>query len=430
MTILPEKRQSYFLLTLFVVIIIGGWFISHNQLATDQSFLYLSMALLLGALYVYRDQRSLSDSNESFSTEDSENIRLGLNYQGRKNLDAAFAVYKKCTPSPKCISLLSNLAEDFEIMNLQDKACEIYQYILSCEPDHTLAVRKLEQLKSDKHIIPENSSFLLNSRYEIMERLGKGTDSSVFHARDHACNGRAVAVKILEINYNNKDQLANELLARFQREAETAASLQHKNIIQVLDSGYADNVAFMTMEYIDGKSLRENSHVTSLLPLPLIVELIAQCADALHYAHGLGIIHRDVKPANILYDQTSGTAKLGDFGIARIANSTQTLAGSFLGTPFYMSPEQLESKPLDERSDIFSLGATLFRLVSGSTPFAGHSIADLMIKIVNQPHRDLKKLNPEIPHKLQEIIDMALAKNPDDRFATAKDFSEKLRECI
>ena len=95
-----------------------------------------------------------------------------------------------------------------------------------------------------------------------------------------------------------------------------------------------------------------------------------------------------------------------------------------------MSPEQLESKSLDERSDIFSLGATLFRLVSGSTPFAGHSIADLMIKIVNQPHRDLKKLNPEIPHKLQEIIDMALAKNPDDRFATAKDFSEKLRECI
>ena len=430
MTILPERRQSYLLLSFFIVLVTGGWFISHNQLATDQSFLYLAIALLLAALFVYKDQKTVSTASETVCAEDNKNIRSGLNYQGLGNLDMAFAAFKKCSPNSKCITLLNNLGEDFEIINLQDKACEVYRYILSCESDNVHAKNKIEQLNSENHVISENSSPLLNGRYEIQERLGKGTDSSVFYAKDHARDGESVAVKILEINYNNKDQLANELLARFQREAETAASLQHENIIRVLDSGYADNVAFMTMEYIDGVSLKDHSHKNSLLPLPLVVDLIAQCADALHYAHGLGIIHRDVKPANILYDHTSGTAKLGDFGIARIANSTQTLAGSFLGTPFYMSPEQLESKSLDERSDIFSLGATLFRLLSGSPPFAGHSIADLMIKIVNQPHRDLREVNPDIPDSLQDIIDKALAKHPDDRFDTAKEFSEKLRDCI
>ena len=431
MIILPEKRQLYLLLTFFVLIAVCGWFISHNQLRADQSFLYLVIALSLSVLlFIYKKQKTVSENMGSTSIDDSKNIRLGLNYQGLGNLDVAFAIYKKCSPSPKCIALLSNLAGDYEIINLQNKAYEVYQYILSCEPDHTLAKSKIKHLNSDKYIISKESSQLLNGRYEIMERLGKGTGNSVFFAIDHICNGQAVAVKILEINYNNRDQLENELLVRFQREAETAASLQHENIIRVLDSGYADNLAFMTMEYIDGKSLREHSHKNTLLPVSLVVELIAQCADALHYAHGLGIIHRDVKPANIIYDDKSGTAKLGDFGIARIANSTQTLAGSFLGTPYYMSPEQLESKSVNEKSDIFSLGATLYRLLSGSPPFAGHSIADLMIKIVNQPHKDLRKLNMEIPDKLQEIIDIALAKNPDDRFANARDLSIRLRECI
>ena len=430
MTLLPEKRPQLLLLTFYVMIVIAGWFISHNQLGNDQSLLYLAIALLLGSLVVYKEQKSVKKTNDLSNNEDNKNIRLGLNFQGMGNLDVAFALYKKCTPSTKCISLLSNLAQDFEILNMQEKAHEVYQHILSFDPDHTLAKSKLEQKDTEKPIISENSSSLLDGRYEIRQRLGKGTDSSVFYAIDHARDEQPVAVKILEINYSNKDELAKELLKRFQREATTAASLQHKNIIRVLDSGYADHVAYMTMEYINGKSLREHSHKNTLLPIPLVVELIAQCADGMHYAHSHGIIHRDVKPANILYDHTSGTAKLGDFGIARIANSTQTLAGSFLGTPFYMSPEQLESQSLDERSDIFSLGATLFRLLCGSPPFSGHSIADLMIKIVNQPHKDLGSLNPDVPDRLQEIINIALAKEPDDRFDSAKDFSQQLRDCL
>ncbi|MEM7304100.1 MAG: serine/threonine-protein kinase [Pseudomonadota bacterium] len=386
--------------------------------------------LLVGMLFIYRQHEIRKKCNSSPSAEDNKNIRLGLNYQGLGNLDVAFAIFKKCGPTPKIISLLRNLAEDFEILNKQDKSCEIYQYILSIDPDHLQAKEKLSNRDSTSQAKPDNAPILLDGRYEIKERLGKGTDSSVFYALDHVNNGQELAVKILEINYKNKDHLEKELLARFQREAATAVSLQHKNIIQVYDSGYADDVAYMTMEFINGKSLREHSQKNTLLPIPLVTELIAQCADGLHFAHGMGIIHRDVKPANILYDHSSETAKLGDFGIARIANSTQTLAGSFLGTPFYMSPEQLESLTLDERSDIFSLGATLFRLLCGSPPFAGHSIADLMIKIVNQPHKNLNSLNPDIPDNLIHIIDKALCKDPDKRFASAQEFSQQLRNCL
>ena len=164
--------------------------------------------------------------------------------------------------------------------------------------------------------------------------------------------------------------------------------------------------------------------------LPIVLDLIMQCADALHYAHNQGIIHRDVKPANILFDRNANVAKLGDFGIAHIANSTQTLTGSFLGTPFYMSPEQLAGLELDARSDIFSLGATLFRLLCGVPAFSGESMAELMRAIVDQPHRDLREILPEIPLPVVDAVDMALAKDPKQRQASAAVFSSQLKECL
>ena len=212
------------------------------------------------------------------------------------------------------------------------------------------------------------------------------------------------------------------------REAETAASLKHKNIVSVIDSGHANNVAYIAMEYIRGKSLKEYSQPKALLPQALIVDLIAQCAEGLHYAHEKGIIHRDVKPANILYDHAAACAKLGDFGIAHIANSTQTLAGSFLGTPFYMSPEQLSGLEVDARSDIFSLGATLYRLLTGVPPFSGNSMARLMHTIVNESHQNILEIRPNLPKNLVDVVEIALAKDPNQRFANAAEFSKQLRQ--
>ena len=363
-----------------------------------------------------------------------KNVRLALNFQGQGKLDAAYALFKQCKYSEKIVYLLTNLAQDYEIINQHGKAKKVYTHILTLQPDNSLAQSKVPD-KVKKPVAkpvkkaPITESSLFNERYEIIKNIGKGTGSTIFLAKDYHNDKQYVALKILEINYDEKNALETELLARFMREADTAASLHHKNIISIIDSGHANNVAYIVMEYIRGKSLNEYSQPKALLPRELIIDLIAQCADGLHYAHEKGVIHRDVKPANILYDHAAACAKLGDFGIAHIANSTQTLAGSFLGTPFYMSPEQFSSVDVDARSDIFSLGATLYRLLTGVPPFSGRSMARLMHKIVNEPHQNILEIRPDLPKNLVNVVEIALAKNPNDRFANAAEFSMQLRQC-
>ena len=384
--------------------------------------------------------QSFSTSSRNPITEDIDdldlkNIRLALNFQGQGKLDAAYALFKQCKSSDKVVRLLTNLAQDYEIINQHDNAKKVYAHILILDSNNALAASKVpEKIKKaapktvKKTEITESSLF--NERYEIVKNIGKGTGSTIFLAKDHHDEEQFVALKILEINYDEKNALETELLARFMREAETAASLKHKNIVRIIDSGHANNVAYIAMEFIRGKSLKEYSQPKALLPRALIVDLIAQCADGLHYAHEKGIIHRDVKPANILYDHSAACAKLGDFGIAHIANSTQTLAGSFLGTLFYMSPEQLSSLDVDARTDIFSLGATLYRLLTGVPPFSGDSMARLMHKIVNEPHQNILEIRPNLPKNLVDVVEIALAKDPKQRFANAAAFSQHLRQCL
>jgi len=381
----------------------------------------------------FPDSYSSPDSSK-VDDVDQKNMRLALNFQGQGKLDAAYALFKQCKPSSKIIHLLTNLAQDYEIINQHSEAKKVYSHILILDPDNAFAQSKApEKVKKPKAEVikktPVTESSLFNERYEIIKNIGKGTGSTIFLAKDYHNNKQPIALKILEINYDEKNALETELLARFMREAETAASLKHKNIVSVIDSGHANNVAYIAMEYIRGKSLKEYSQPKALLPRALIIDLIAQCADGLHYAHEKGIIHRDVKPANILYDHAAACAKLGDFGIAHIANSTQTLAGSFLGTPFYMSPEQLSGLDVDARCDIFSLGATLYRLLTGVPPFAGDSMARLMHTIVNEPHQNILEIRPNLPKNLVDVVEIALAKDPSQRFATAAEFSQQLRQC-
>lgn len=409
-----------------------------NSVISSTQVIFLTVASLLSAILLYRliesDQRPMP-GDQSSKDLDQKNIRLALNFQGQGKLDAAYALYRQCKPSDRIVSLLINLAKDYEIINQQDLAEKVYSHILILQPDNRLAQSKIphktsqSKTSSEKIDKSDKNLSLFNDRYEIRKNIGKGTGSNIFLARDHHNHQQYVALKILEINYDQKNALEAELLARFMREAETAASLKHKNIIKIIDSGHANNVAFIVMEYVRGKSLKEYSRPDTLLPRNLIIELIAQCADGLQYAHDRGIIHRDVKPANIVYDHANSCAKLGDFGIAHIANSTQTLAGSLLGTPFYMSPEQLNSQEVDARSDIFSLGATLYRLLTGEPPFSGNSMAGLMYTIVNEPHQKITEIKPNLPKNLVDVVEIALAKDPAQRFASAAEFSQQLRQC-
>ena len=436
MTIASQKTRPLIYAFAGIMIAAVGVLAKYNASVNDAGAAFLVIAVILSAVLFYRLLPSGFSSgishqhlNSKIKDLDHKNIRLALNFQGQGKLDAAYALFKQCKSSEKIITLLTNLAQDYEIIKQSDKANSVYSYVLRLQPDNFLAQSKVAMVKKNTAIekITDTSTALFSDRYEIVSNIGKGTGSTIFLAKDHINNKQSIALKILEINYDEKNALETELLARFMREAETAASLQHKNIISISDSGHANNVAYIAMEYIHGKSLQEYSSPKALLPHALIIELIAQCADALHYAHERGIIHRDVKPANILYDHSASLAKLGDFGIAHIANSTQTLAGSFLGTPFYMSPEQLGSLELDARSDIFSLGATLYRLLTGIPPFQGNSMAKLMHTIVNEPHQNILEIRPNLPKNLINVVEIALAKDPEQRFSSALEFSTQLR---
>lgn len=375
MTITTLKPRLLFYAITALIITVAALIFKFETTLSSSNLIFLVVAVILSAIMLYKLSFSADVYTRNNKTDDIDlkNMRLALNFQGQGKLDAAYALLKQCKASKKIIHLLTNLAQDYKIINQFENAKDVYSHILVLEPDNEFAKGKApEKTKISKPITSNKSDnedcSLFNSRYEIVRNIGKGTGSTIFLAKDHLNDKQSIALKILEINYDEKNALETELLARFMREAETAASLKHKNIISIVDSGHADKIAYIAMEYIRGKSLKEYSQPKALLPRALIIELIAQCADALDYAHQKGIIHRDVKPANIIYNHADGCAKLGDFGIAHIANSTQTLAGSFLGTPFYMSPEQLSSQDVDARSDIFSLGATLYRLLTGVPP--------------------------------------------------------------
>jgi serine/threonine-protein kinase len=184
------------------------------------------------------------------------------------------------------------------------------------------------------------------------------------------------------------------------------------------------------MEFLKGKDLVPYSKAGSLMPLPRVMSIVARVADALSYAHENHVVHRDIKPANIMYEPESDQVKVTDFGIARITDSSKTKTGMVLGTPSYMSPEQLAGKKIDGRSDLFSLGVMLYQMSSGKLPFEGDSMAQLMFRIANEPHPDVRGVNPALPDCVVAIIDRALTKDPDTRYQTGAEFAKDVRTCM
>ena len=239
-----------------------------------------------------------------------------------------------------------------------------------------------------------------------------------------------VAIKVLNLTSKLEPKLLDEYKFRFHREIVTAENLNHPNIVKIYQNGEIDGFPYIVMEYIDGVSLRSYVQADKLLSPKNILKLIAQCADALTYAHKQNIIHRDIKPANILYNQSDDYVKLTDFGTAKIPDSTRTIAGSLLGTPLYMSPEQLAGEPLDARSDLFSLGVTLYHLLTGSPPFQSSTMTGLMRTITDDQHKDLAVIDPGTPSPIIKAVNKALEKNPKKRFQSAASMAKKLRECL
>ena len=262
-------------------------------------------------------------------------------------------------------------------------------------------------------------------RYEILAELGQGAMGTVYQARDPLLD-RIVAIKTVNLNLP-KDEVA-EYEARFYQEAKAAGQLSHRNIVTIYDVGKSDRLAYMAMELLQGQELRTMLGSRTPIPVEQALEITAQVADGLQYAHDRQVIHRDIKPANIMVCD-DGLVKITDFGIARMRNNAvKTQTGMILGSPKYMSPEQVAGRRADTRSDLFSLGVVLYEMLTGTSPFVADNIHGVMYQTINFNPPAPKTLNPELPDVLNFIVAKALAKNLDDRYATAKDFSNDLRE--
>ena len=261
-------------------------------------------------------------------------------------------------------------------------------------------------------------------RFEILSELGKGAMGVVYLAKDPSI-GRLVAIKTIRASGGDEDDSeSREFRERFMREAQTAGILSHPNIVTIYDVGEDKDsgVSFIAMEYIEGKTIKALLVEQTQFAHDQISDIIGQVAEALDYAHRKGIIHRDIKPANIMIT-TDGKVKITDFGIAKVASSNLTTTGQFLGTPNYMSPEQVTGASVDGRSDIFSLGVVLYEMLSRRKPFSGENLTTISYKIVHENFTPLGDVSKSVPAEFDAILAKALAKDPWNRYQRGKDFA-------
>jgi serine/threonine-protein kinase len=267
---------------------------------------------------------------------------------------------------------------------------------------------------------------VIGERYELAEVVGTGGMSTVYRAHDQLLE-RDVALKVLHPHYATDD----EYVERFRREARSVAQLSHPHIVTVIDRGEDDGQQFIVFEYVNGENLKQLVERTGPLPTRRALELAVAIADALGFAHEHGLIHRDVKPQNVLLTP-DGDAKVTDFGIARSfeVEHGMTQTGTVLGTSNYLSPEQARGKPTTPATDVYSLGVVLYELLTGEVPFPGENFVAIAMKHINDLPPDLLAKRPDVPLRLAAAVDRALEKDPARRFATMTEFAAELRRCL
>jgi serine/threonine-protein kinase len=265
---------------------------------------------------------------------------------------------------------------------------------------------------------------LFDGRYMIVRKLGAGGMADVYLAEDQEL-GRRVAIKILNGRHANDDQF----IERFRREAKNAAALNHPNIVSIYDRGEAEDTYYIAMEYLDGRTLKELVVGRGPAPVNVAVEYARQILSALRFAHRHGIVHRDIKPHNVLVDR-EGRVKVTDFGIARAGTSQMTEAGSIVGTAQYLSPEQARGTEVDQRSDLYSLGVVLYELLTGNTPFDGDTPVEIAMKHLSATPRPPSQIRADVPRELDMVVMRALAKDPTARYQSADEMEADLERVL
>jgi serine/threonine-protein kinase len=407
------------------------------QLMQPLALLVVGHVLLITKRFVVTERgKEVSDAQAAGNAR-----MLGLAFQGQGQLDMAFDYFRKVPLDDTVMDNLYNLALDFERKRQFNKAESVFRYMHGYNPKFRDLEAKLSRARQMSETVilggttghPGGTLVLgggaekpMLGRYQVEKELGKGAMGVVYLGKDPKI-GRVVAIKTMALSQEfEPDELA-EVKERFFREAETAGRLSHTNIVTIYDAGEEHDLCYIAMELLKGKDLVPFTKQGNTLPIEKVVSIVARVADALGYAHRQNVVHRDVKPANVMYEPESDVVKVTDFGIARITDSSKTKTGMVLGTPSYMSPEQLQGKKIDGRSDLFSLAVSLYQLACGKLPFEGESMAQLMYKIANEHAPDILKYNPSLPPAFVAFLDKAMSKEVEARYQTGEEFAAALR---
>lgn len=413
------------------------------QLMLPTALLITGYIFLISKRYLVTEKGKIKSDQASADS----NRTLGLSYQQQGQLDMALDKFRKCPLDNSMMEPLYNLALDFERKRQFNKASSVYEYMVKHDAKFKDIQNRIKRSNAMQDTImfgsagtQSNSSLLddgtiekpMLGRYLVEKELGKGAMGTVYLGKDPKIN-RVVAIKTMALSQEFEDDELSEVKERFFREAETAGRLTHPNIVTIYDVGEEHDLAYIAMEFLDGHDLMRYTKSNKLLPVKTVLQLITLAAEALSYAHAQSVVHRDIKPANVMLIPEASTIKITDFGIARITDSSKTKTGMVLGTPSYMSPEQLVGKHIDGRSDLFSLGVMLFQLLTAQLPFKGDSMASLMFCIANEPHPEiiaLRKGLVDTAPGMSEIINKALEKTPENRYQSGQEFAKDLRNCL
>ncbi len=400
--------------------------------------------LVIGHLALTTKRFLVTEAGKAKSDEESAetNRMMGLALQGQGQLDMAFDRFRRVPATSALLDNMGNLALDFERKRQFNKAQAVYEHMASLDKDHKGLQDKLNRAKNLSETVilggggshPGGTMLLdgggvekpMLGRYQVEKELGKGAMGVVYLGKDPKI-GRVVAIKTMALSQEFDGDELVDARERFFREAETAGRLQHPYIVTIYDAGEEHDLAYIAMEFLKGKDLLDYCKDGNLLPMQRVVSIVERVAGALSYAHKNSVVHRDIKPANVMYEHSSDTVKVTDFGIARITDSSKTKTGMVLGTPSFMSPEQLAGKKVDGRSDLYSLGVMLFQMLAGVLPFRGDSMAELMYKIANEDAPDIRIIRAEIPQKLADIVAMSLSKRPETRYQDGDQFAADLK---
>ena len=400
-----------------------GIWLKISYIASCLILIYVTVSVTL----VFTGGSVTKDSTET-------NRMLGLGFQSQGLLDLAFDKFRKLPLDKDAKDLIYTLGLEYERKQKIKEALSAFEYVNRGGGFRDLDERIAKLRDSVESSLLEGDGALTDStgetrsrvgRYEILGELGKGSKGLVYKATDPKIN-RLLAIKTIRFSDEFDDDVLQEIKERFFREAEIAGKLSHPSIVTIHDVGDDRELTYMAMEYLEGQDLDKFIQKGNLLPFRKVLDMVSRVADALDFAHKAEVIHRDIKPANIMLLK-NGEVKVTDFGIAKAISSSRTRTGVILGTPNYMSPEQIMGQKIDARSDIFSLGVVFFQLLTGQLPFRGDNLSNLLYQITHAKHPSVRNFNPKIPKACEQIIDKALAKKPDQRFSIAGDMAKVIR---